>query len=350
VGHWLFYATGLTQTYSCLAHGLVQMQAFMPALALGFLLTALPRRTQSAVPSRGELGAAVALLVLGAVAALAERTALAEIAYLALLLLLARFAGVRLWGSGARRRPPAAFVLVPLALLNGAVGAVLVVTGGGRVIALGRLLVEQGVFLCLVVGVGALILPLVSGLAPPADLDASPREPRRLRAYLLLGLVVDATFVAEVAGLVRAAPLLRAVAVAAGLVLGGSWRAPREPGLHRRLVWAGAWLTPLGLAAAALVPDYRVPALHVLFIGGFATLGLGVATHVSFGHLGLTAAARGRPPVVVALTVCLALALLARVAADWSDGYFAHIGWAAAAWIAGTAAWLAVLGPRLLGR
>lgn len=84
-------------------------------------------------------------------------------------------------------------------------------------------------------------------------------------------------------------------------------------------------------------------------IGGFATLGLGVATHVSFGHLGLAPSRHGRR-MVPALAIGLLLALLARLAADWSDGYFQHLGWAAASWIAGIALWLVVLSPRLLRR
>jgi uncharacterized protein involved in response to NO len=325
------------------------MQAFMPALAVGFLLTALPRRTQSAAPTRGEMALAASLLVVGAVSALTERALAAEGAYLALLLLLARFAGTCLRAAGARRRPPAAFVLVPLALLNGAVGGVLLAAGGAQAVALGRLLVEQGVFLCLLLGIGALVLPLVGGRTPPADVDRSPRERMRLFLYLGLGLSVDATLVAEVAGLGSAAPIARALVVSVGLVANGAWRTPAERGLHRWLTWLGAWLAPVGLAASGLAPDYRVPALHVLFIGGFATFGLGVATHVSFAHLGLAPALHGRR-MVPALAIGLLLALLARVAADWSEGYFQHLGWAAASWIAGTAAWLVVLGPRLLRR
>lgn len=349
-GHWLLYALGVTKTYSCLAHGLVQMEAFMPSLAVGFLLTALPRRTQSAPPSHGELALVAATLVLAAGAALAERIVLAEVAYAVLLLVLGRFAVPRLRGRDARRRPPAAFVLVPLALLNGAAGAALLAAGDGTAIALGRLLVEQGVFLFLVVGVGALILPLLIGTPPPPDLDAGPGEPRRLALYGGLGLALEATFVAEAAGIPTAGQLVRAALVALGLALPGAWRLPARAELHRRLAWAGAWLVPVGLAAAALFPDYRIPALHVLFIGGFGMLGLGVATHVSLGHLNVPEAERRRPAAVVALAAGLAVALIARMAADWSDTYFTHLGWAAAAWIAGTAVWLALLGPRLLGR
>jgi hypothetical protein len=44
------------------------------------------------------------------------------------------------------------------------------------------------------------------------------------------------------------------------------------------------------------------------------------------------------------------LALAARLAADASQTYFAHLAWAAGAWIAGSAVWLAFLGPKLLRR
>ena len=79
-------------------------------------------------------------------------------------------------------------MLVPVALLNGIVGVLLVAGASGEALALGRLLVQQGVFLCLVVGVGMLVLPLIGGGTPPADLDRSPLERRRLMLYLALGL------------------------------------------------------------------------------------------------------------------------------------------------------------------
>jgi len=44
------------------------------------------------------------------------------------------------------------------------------------------------------------------------------------------------------------------------------------------------------------------------------------------------------------------VALAARLAADVSNTYFDHLGWAAGAWIAGSTAWLAFLGPRLVRR
>ena len=357
VGHWLLYGIGATATYSCLAHGIVQVEAFLLAFAVGFLLTALPRRTSSPSPATWEILAIAAALVVTAAAAMLDRLLVSQAAYALVFLLLLRFALVRfLGGAGARRRPPAAFVLIPIAVLQGLAGAVLLALstfpeGPLAAEALGRLLVGQGVFLCLIMGVGSLILPLMGGAAPPADLGSSPRETKRAVAYAAAGLTVVASLFLEQAGGETAGPLLRALAVAGGLATGeGATRPPAKPGLHRRLAWIAVWSIPFGLVLSALWPEGRVAALHVVFIGGFGMLAFSVATHVSLTHLGLAELALGRPTAVVVLAATTVLALLGRLAADWSDSYFDHLAWAAAIWIAGTAVWIAFLAPRLLGR
>ncbi|MGH7742914.1 MAG: NnrS family protein [Candidatus Eiseniibacteriota bacterium] len=356
IGHWLLYALGVTSAYSCLFHGLVQMQAFMMAFAVGFLLTALPRRTQTAAVSIGEMMAMAAALIVTAGAAMAELWVVAEVAYGLLFVLLFQFAFRRFLGRQAGRRPPAAFVLIPIGVAHGIAGATLIAASVLRdrsvwMMGFGRLLVEQGVFLCFAVGVGSLVLPLMSGGPPPPDIGASPRERWRALAYVILGSAIFASLVLEQAGWPRGGALLRAAVVALGLGLGaGAWRPPGKPGLHRRMVWLSVWLMPIGLAVSGLWPDYRVPALHILFIGGFAMMAFGVATHVAFSHLGLEQLALGRPLAVAVLGGALLLALLARLAADVSETYFVHLGWAAAVWLLGSAVWLAFLGPKLLRR
>jgi uncharacterized protein involved in response to NO len=354
VGHWLLYATGATQSYSCLRHGLVQMQAFMMAFAAGFLLTALPRRTSSAPPSALEMTIVAVSLVTTTAALVQDRWIVAQASYLVLFLLLLAFAARRFLLGGARRRPPAAFVLVPLGVAQGIAGAILLMAhhsgaAGAWGARLGQLLIEQGVFLCLVMGIGSLILPLMAGAAPPADLGSSPRETAKALAYLSAGLLVVASLIAEAAGAERLGPLVRAVVVALTLGLGaGAWGPIGRPGLHRKLVRLAVWLMPAGLLLSAAFPDYRVPALHVLFIGGFGLMAFAVATHVVLAHLDATAESLGWPPAVGALALGILLAMAARVAADASETYFVHLGWAAGAWITGTLVWLGYVVPKIL--
>ena len=356
VGHWLLYGLGLAETYSCFRHGLLQTQAFLMAFALGFLWTALPRRTAAPVASPSEIALALAALLLTGGALLCDAFVTAELGYLALFAMLLAFAARRFLSGAARRRPPAAFVLLPLAAVLGVSGALLILARlvleePPWTIALGALFIEQGVFLCLVMGIGALVMPLMGGTPPPPDLGSSPHETRVALGFLVLGLTVAASLVAETAGFVRSAPIVRGTAVAIALGWGGgAFRLPGKPGFHRKLVWVAAWLAPAGLVASGLLPDYRVPALHVLFIGGFSLMAFGVATHVSLSHLDLDEAALGRPRPVVVLAVAIALALLARLAADSSQTYFEHLASAALCWMVGSAVWLVWLAPRLLRR
>lgn len=356
VSHWLLYGTGLRSTYSCELHGFVQMQAFMMSFAVGFLFTALPRRTRSAPPSALEMVLMVAALSTTAAGALDERWWVAQAGYVAVFVILLQFAVRRFLGRGAGRRPPAAFVLIPLAMAQGLAGAAFIAAASSHAMApwgmaFGKLLVEQGVFLCLVIGIGSLILPLMSGSAPPADLGSSPRENRKAVAYGVAGVLIFASFVLEQSGWARGGAVLRAAVVAAALGVGaGAWRSPGKPGFHRRLVWLSVWLVPAGLLVSALWPDYRVPALHILFIGGFSLMAFGVATHVSLGHLGLDHLSSGRPPAVVALAIGFLLATAGRLAADASDTYFDHLSWAAAAWLLGSGIWLAFFAPHFVRR
>ena len=354
IGHWLLYTTGVIATYSCRFHGLVQMQAFMMAFAIGFLLTALPRRTQSPLVGRIELAAFAAALMVTTAAATIDSWILAEIAYAALLLLLIQFALRRFLTGEAGRRPPAAFVLLPIAALQGLAGAALIAAADANAVLpstgyLGVLLVEQGVFLCLAIGMGSLVLPLMGGAPPPLDLGSAPRETWKAFAYAAAGIAIFASFLLEQLGYERGGPLLRAMVVAIGLGFGGgALSLPRKPGVHRQLVWLAVWLMPVGLIASAIWPDYRVPALHILYIGGFSLLVFGVGSHVAMSHLDMEQLALGRPPAVVILGAAFLISLGARLAADASNTYYVHLGWAAGAWIAGSAVWLAFFGPKML--
>jgi uncharacterized protein involved in response to NO len=356
ISHWVFYATGITSTYSCMLHGLVQTQGFLMAFAVGFLMTALPRRTLASPASAPEMWLVAAALTSVVAAAMAERWTVVEIGYVIVLLVLLQFAVRRFLGRASGRRPPAAFVLIPFAFLHGIAGAGCILAWAelgapGWTVGLGRLFVEQGVFLCLVVGIGGLILPLMAGASPPPDLDTSPTERVKAVAYGAIGVTILASLVLEHLGWTRLGPLARAAVVAGGLAFGGgAWRPPAQPGLHRRLVWLAVWLTPLGLALSAISPEWRIPALHVLFIGGFSLLAFGVATHVALSHLSPDRAREGSPVAVKILGGGIVLAMLGRLVADWSASYFPHLGASAAVWLVASAAWLAYLGPKLLAR
>src|SRR6188508_736267 len=70
VSHWILLSTGVLGRYLGAFHATTQMQSFMLAFAIGFLLTAIPKRTRSSPASWTEIVLLVVLLPSIALAAL----------------------------------------------------------------------------------------------------------------------------------------------------------------------------------------------------------------------------------------------------------------------------------------
>ena len=123
VAHWLLFAFGLLGDSNPRAHALTQVQGFLSAFAAGFLLTMIPRRTGTAPPSALQLALCLAAPAVAAIGEWLRLPVLAQLAWILLLATLASFAVTRFLAPGARRRPPNAFVWIPLSLLAALAGA-----------------------------------------------------------------------------------------------------------------------------------------------------------------------------------------------------------------------------------
>ncbi|MCC6557103.1 MAG: NnrS family protein [Polyangiaceae bacterium] len=351
VAPWLLFTTGLIGEYLGRFHAVTQTQAFLVAFASGFLLTAIPKRTRSAQASWAEMGALLLLVPGTSIATLLGAEIAGQAAYAASLVVLAQFAVRRFIGRAAGRRPPASFAMVPVGFVAGVVGAGLTAAGlAGAVPAwalwIGRRLVFEAVFVCLTLGIGAFFLPL-AGRGEAAS-DIGPGRWAAAIAYALAGVAIAASFALEGGGAARAGALLRGVVAAAVIVGSGAWRTPSRPGANRSLLWLAAWAIPVGQLAAAAFPDYRVEALHVLFIGGFGLLSFAVATHVTLGHSGDEARQSGRPWPVLAFGALFAVAMALRIGAiAVPQHYFGWLGAGAALWLLGAFVWSAFLLTRL---
>ncbi len=361
VGHWLLYTLDLLDAYTGQGHAFVQIQAFLTAFACGFLFTMIPRRTQTRGTTRLELLLVSFLLALVTASSLFEQWTVAEASFLAVLILLVRFVVSRMRQSEALRRPPTAFVLVPIGLMSGCVGALLVLLADLSLLdpwatPIGRGLIQEGMFLCLVLGIGHLLFPAVMGFAGLPDAKISqPTTGRWL--YVALGLFLLLSFpgqylLTEELGAPWGRHLgygLRFALVTATMLAGiRAHRWPIAPGLNRRLVWIAFWLLPAGLGLAAIFPAYKVAMLHVMFVGGFSLLAFSISSHVIAIHGGRTDLTFRKPWQVWGFGALFLVAMLTRVTADlFSESYWVHIGGAAGVWILALMFWGAFLLPNL---
>ncbi len=353
--HWVLHAAGLFPDYRPVFHAIAQVQGFLTAFMLGFLLTAIPRRTGTPPPSAFVMAAAVAMPVATTVAAWAGALALSQVFWLVAIAALLAFTVRRFRSKEAARRPPNSFVWIPVALLLGVAGSLM--TGAAAldedtwlgVHDLGRLFLLQGMFLAMIAGVGGMILPRITRLASSADATSARRDRLARAGHLSAAVLLVASFLVEaLVSLVWGYALRAALLFVLLIAVPRLWRPPSAPGWHRVLVWLSAWMIPAGYALAAAFPFHKKAGLHVTFIGGFALMAFAVAAHVTLAHGGYKRLVSGRPwPVpLIGASFLAAVALRALVDADPAR-FFAWLGAAAVAFLAGTVLWAVLVIPRL---
>jgi uncharacterized protein involved in response to NO len=353
-GLWPLYALGALP-YPATPHRALMIQGFEHGFVLGFLLTAIPGFTRGERCRPFELAiATLAALVFG-IAALAGGMLVAEIAFSAsvLMLLTAVLRRVR----HAKVAPPLELMFVALGLVLGLAGGLwLLAEAAGRapIVAaprFGERLVSLGMVLSLVLGVGGLLVPTFTGMRDPLVIPgiAAAHERRgRVGFYAALIVAFVLAFVAELAGHPRTGALLRALAAGAlGLLVWKLWRLPGRRDVPAFALWTSGWLVMAGLWVVALVPTFQLGGLHLVFIGGFGLLTLGIGTRVvvAHGHHPLADERRTLTPWVVA---AIALALFARLAAEWAPANAPRwLGTSGTLWVLGWALWAARALPRM---
>jgi uncharacterized protein involved in response to NO len=353
--HWLLHGLGWLADYRSVFHAITQIQGFLTCFALGFLWTAIPRRTGTAPPAAWQMTIGIGGTVGTVVSAWLGRFGLSQVFWLAVVVTLIAFALKRFRGGAGGRRPPNSFVWIPLSLAMGVAGSLLIGVHGvlgdayWRLHELGRLLLLQGMFLGLVVGAGGMVLPLVTRGVGPPDGNATRRDRRARAAHVAAALLLAGSFAWQQAIDLQSGLAFRALLLTTLLVgTAGLWRRPTLPGWHRWLVWLSGFMLPVGHGIAALFPEQKTAGLHVAFIGGLALMALGVGLHVTLAHTGDERLLRGRPWQVPVSGALFGAAFVLRALMDFDpERFFTWLAASAAAFLAGTLPWAALVLPRL---
>ena len=250
--------------------------------------------------------------------------------------------------------PPPNFALVALGLLNGVIGALLLALFQGQLYSasyrIGASLLEQGFVLLPILGVGPYLLARLLNISRADALPESRALPpgwmSRAAFALAVGLTIDATLVAEALGLSAAvAGWLRAGAVLIYLLM----RVPRHGrSFLGNCLRVGMAMLVAGFAVEALWPQYRLGALHIIFLSGFSFIVLTVAIRVVFGHSGNSDLFKKRLPFFVATAVLIFLAMISRYVADLAPtARVVHLVAAALFWIAAVVIWMVKVLPKV---
>jgi uncharacterized protein involved in response to NO len=351
VALWPLYYAGFVITYPGTGHARLMIEGFMASFIIGFLGTAGPRITLTSPFSRREVVALFTLDLLATGLHFGDAHRAGDVLFVI-------FIGLFIFSIGRRfvRRqdsPPPNFVLVALGLLNGLFGAVLVALSENAVYSVtyrvGAALLEQGFVLLPILGVAPFLLPRLLNVAQSNDLPESRKLPPgwipQAAFAALVGVIIDGTFVAEAFGAAAVAGWVRFGAVMIYVMA----KIPQSGrSFLGNCLRAGIAAVPVGLAMELLWPQYRIGALHILFISAFSFVALTVAVRVVFGHSGRMDLLRKPLPFFVVAGALIFLAMLSRYVADVAPrARTIHLVVASASWLLAALIWIVRVIPKV---
>jgi uncharacterized protein involved in response to NO len=339
-------------------HAGIMLQGFLAAFVIGFLGTALPRLLEVPRMRLAEAALYAALLVVVSGLHLLGFT---EAAHAVFLLLMLTFLGSLLQRARQRKDiPPPGFVLVAMGMLCALFGSALLLLDGGLSNGLtvewylfARRLLHQGFLLLPIMGVGAFLLPRFFNLPStqlfPESFKPPPGWWRKAAFAAACGAAVCLSFVFEVVGWSRTAFLLRAFAIIVYALVEIPVHQARFSGGTLALSLRIALLSlPIGYILMAILPQWQMALIHVVFITGFSLLTFTVATRVVLGHSGREHLFNRRLLSILFMLSLFLLAMLTRVTADWMpDIRMSHYAYASICWAVAAIVWLWKMGPGL---
>jgi len=361
VGHWLALALGWLPAGAGFFHASLQINVYLTGFIVGFLLTALPRFSNTSPASHGELLTALAFFVAQPILLSRGVWVAAESCFAALLLLVLCFAGRRFAARKSGLGPPPEFVWILFAVLHGIIGTGLLIWGqsGGPswALATGRPMVQQGFPFGVVLGVGGFLAPRLMGrgFASISAFADDPKRARRVWTHRMGWHVVAAaaffvSFWIEGRQAHALAYGLRAAIVTAELAWTTQfYRPPAVRAQYVRLLWMSLWLVVLGLWVSSIWTTHRVAGLHIAFLGGLSLMTFAVGTMVVFSHGGGAALLNTSWWALRLAAGTISVAMVARVAAEWATAHYTWlIGSSAALWLIGAVGWLSFILPWIL--
>lgn len=355
IGIWAFFALGTESLgfYPGFHHIFGVVSLFLGSFIVGFLLTALPRFTATN-PANAILVYAISFVCAAEVLALIMNSPPAALFLCSFkFLMLQAFAVSKI--SGAKFKPPPSFLWIGAGLLSIVLGAAgkalaeLEVIQNEAIAQFCHLAFTRGYILSLFMGVGALLIPILSGvrIAQPLQIQSGDATKKRTQEKLVHGILAALFF----AGLFLEASYQSDLALEIGLFLQFFvvtteviviWKMHRRPEStsRGRALSISSWAMVVGFALAVVFPQQRIHFMHIVYILGFLGGTLAIGAHVLVNHEAMDQSLlkRNWPLGTVTLVVILATAL--RILAPfWERYYLSLIGAASTLLILALSLW-----------
>jgi uncharacterized protein involved in response to NO len=353
VSLWVLFYLGVGIPYPNVAHARLMIEGFMASFIFGFLGTAGPRITSAPHFSLSEVATIFTLDLLAAGAHTGGAHRLGDICFAICLLFFARSLAKRF--RQRKDSPPPNFVLVALGLVSGIAGAALLAYSEAAQYSwahqFGGALLNECFVLLPVLGVAPFFIARLLDL-PMAGLPESRAFPSgwmRQAAFAgLIGIAIIASFWIDILNLPGVGGWIRVAAIAFYVVTRLPFRGCTFLANSLRVAIMSILA---GFTVIALLPIYRVGALHIVFITGFNLIAFTVSVRVVFGHSGNLGQLQKRLWFFIATSGLLFLAMISRFSADLAPRTrVAHLLGAATCWLLAALIWVPNVIPKVVPR
>lgn len=345
---WVIYYFNLGP-YPGLVHAQWMMGLFLGSFVIGFLMTAGPKFTSSFPANLLEISLLALTIFIGGVASfLGQLHCFHFLQFCSYMLLI-----VFLFRRFLKRRnnPPAPFILVLFGLVTSVLSHLYLslfytnLVSDGFLRSFAELFYKQGMILFLIMGIGSRLVPALLGWMP------SPLEGGVLfkkGPFVFLAFAVFGSYLLESFDF-YVIPVVFRFLLFFGLVM-TQWkiyRLPYKKTLQAWMLWASAWFLVVGLLLQIHV-DWRIHALHFMYIGGFGLMTFMVAVRVvlSHGSHDMSLEAKLRPIAIVGVLLGIA-ALIRFIAFQFPESYFLILALAGGVWCCGLIIWGLVFLPKI---
>lgn len=342
IGIWTFFALGTESLgfYPGFHHIFGVVSLFLGSFIVGFLLTALPRFTATD-PANANLVYILSIICAGEVLALIRNSPPAALFLCSLkFLMLQAFAISKI--RNAKFSPPPSFLWIGAGLLSIVLGAAgkglaeIEVIQNPALVQFCHLAFTRGYILSLFMGVGSLLIPILSGVrtAQPLQIQSVDAVKKKLHEKLIHGILAVLFF----SGLFLEASYQSDLVLEIGLfiqffvvateviVIWEMYRRP-EASSRGRALSISSWAMVVGFALAVVFPHQRIHLLHVVYILGFLGGTLAIGAHVLVNHEAMDQSLLKRKWPLGIVTLAVILATILRILAPfWEIYYLSLIG------------------------
>ncbi len=321
VALWPLFHWQIINFYPGFIHARLMSVGFFGAFIIGFLTTAVPRFLSAPKLKDKEVVFLVLLHLSACICYAIGLLVYGDAVFLLTLVFLRIFLVKRF--TRREDMPPPGIILVigGTSMAMGACGIFLLNGVFGIGLALHRmaqLFLYEGFILCPILGIAPFIFPGFGGLPNRHNFPEARKSNSAWRAKAWLAGVVAFTialsYFLEGFGLGWVGSCVRLAAIVYYLIREIPLRFSfKTSGSLARLLQAGILSLTVWLVLTVILPDYRVTWDHLLFMGGYALIVIGVATRVILGHSGQGHRLRKRMPLAWVILFLILLAMASRI-------------------------------------